>query len=130
MRLLDRQLAEQRRLDGIKAKKEQAESERRDAEAMVLKARRIAQEKRSTIFAAARAGNNDVVKKGVWEEGVDPTGGEVNTGCEAFVTKMPDDPKETLLHIAAKQGNLDMVDWLQSHSKRIESMCRRKHLIL
>lgn len=59
------------------------------------------------------------VKKGVWEDNVDAAGGEVKRGCEAFVTHSPADPKETLLHIAAKNGDAELVQWLEAHSKSV-----------
>ncbi|KAF8921113.1 hypothetical protein CPB85DRAFT_1269435 [Mucidula mucida] len=116
----DRQQAEQRRLDAIKAKKTQAENERKGAEATILNARKKVQTLRSSVFAAARAGQFDKVKQSIWEDGVDATGGEVNPGCDEFVPKMPKDPKETLVHIAVKHGNLELVEWLQSHNANSE----------
>lgn len=57
------------------------------------------------------------VKKGVYEEDVDATGGEIRLGCENYVQDVPSDPSETLLHITARVGNADMVEWLDSHGK-------------
>ena len=48
---------------------------------------------------------------------MDAAGGEIRTGSEAFAKSQLADPKETLLHIAAKNGNLELVEWLDSHSK-------------
>jgi hypothetical protein len=56
------------------------------------------------------------VKKGVWEDEVDAAGGEVKTGCEEYVTS-PKDRKETLLHIAARNGDFELVEWLDAHGK-------------
>ena len=76
---------------------------------------------RSATFAAARRGDAKQVKKGVYEDNVDAAGGEVKKGCEEFVTTPPADPKETLMHIAAKNGDADLVEWLDAHSKLIYS---------
>lgn len=73
---------------------------------------------RSAVFNAARAGDASKVKKGVWEDDVDAAGGEVKRGCERFVSSPPKDPQETLLHIAARNGDADLVEWLDAHSKR------------
>ena len=48
---------------------------------------------------------------------MDAAGGEIRTGSEASAKSQLADPKETLLHIAAKNGNLELVEWLDSHSK-------------
>lgn len=55
------------------------------------------------------------MKKGIWENDVDAAGGEVKSGHEDFVYTVPKDPKETLLHIAVRNGNLDLVDFLDKH---------------
>ena len=57
------------------------------------------------------------VKKGVWEESVDAAGGEVLPGSEQFIPQHPKDANETLLHIAARQGNIEFVEWLDNHGK-------------
>lgn len=67
------------------------------------------------VFAAARDDNAVKVKKGVWEDNVDAAGGEVKVGCQEFIQKLPKDPKETLLHIASRNGDLDLVQWLDDH---------------
>lgn len=69
------------------------------------------------MFAAARGGNAAEVRKGVWEQAVDAAGGEVKTGSDSYVKSPPKDPKETLMHIAAKQGDVELVEWLDAHSK-------------
>ncbi|KIY43588.1 hypothetical protein FISHEDRAFT_25805, partial [Fistulina hepatica ATCC 64428] len=71
---------------------------------------------RSAVFTAARKGDADVVKKDIWHSGVDASGGEVLPGCEDLVAKAPKDPQETLLHIAVKSGNRDLVEWLHTHN--------------
>lgn len=72
---------------------------------------------RSAVFAAARRGDAAKVRKGVWEDGVDAAGGEVKIGHEQFMKVPPADVKETLVHIAAKRGDAELVAWLNSHSK-------------
>lgn len=57
------------------------------------------------------------MKKGVWEDAVDAAGGEVTTGGAQFVQAPPSDPQETLLHIAARNGDHALVKWLDEHSK-------------
>ncbi len=57
------------------------------------------------------------VKKGIWEDNIDAAGGEIRKGCEAFVKVPPEDPKETLLHIAARCGDTDLLKWLDTHSE-------------
>ena len=74
------------------------------------------QKKRSTIFIAARAGRWEQVRKGIWEERVDANGGEVLTGLEEIIPK-PKDPKETLLHLAAKAGIMTVFKWLVDHGE-------------
>ena len=74
-----------------------------------------AQTIRSSVFAAARAGNAAKVKKGIWENAVDAAGGEVKNGSGDFIKDHPVDAKETLLHIASAIGDLELVKWLDSH---------------
>jgi hypothetical protein len=69
------------------------------------------------VFAAARQRDADKVKKGVWENSVDAAGGEIKPNCSEFVRNEPEDPNETLLHIATKHGDLDLVEWLDAHSE-------------
>ena len=57
------------------------------------------------------------MKKGIWEDNVDAAGGEVKKGSEEFVSKMPADSLETLMHIAASIGDADFVQWLDDHSQ-------------
>ena len=68
------------------------------------------------MFSAARQGDNEKVKKGVWEDEVDAAGGEVRIGCDSFVKSMPADKSETLLHIATRRGDAELVEWLDTHS--------------
>lgn len=72
------------------------------------------QKMRSTIFAAARAGRWEQVKKGIWEDRVDADEGEVLAGFQETMSK-PKDPKETLLHLAAKAGVMEVFKWLIAH---------------
>lgn len=72
---------------------------------------------RSAVFAAARRKDAANVKKGVYEDAVDASGGEVKKGAEAFVECPPNDLRETLLHIAVNNDDIDLVAWLDSHGK-------------
>lgn len=72
------------------------------------------QKQRATVFAAARGGRWEQVKKGIWEDGVDADGVEVLTGLEEMIPT-PKEPKETLLHLAAKAGVTDIFKWLVDH---------------
>lgn len=107
--------AEDRQKKKQEAKKAKVDSDRKKAEETARLQRQKTQRLRSEIFVAARAGKVARVKRGIWEESVDASGGEIKTGCEAFLNNRPKDPKETLLHIAAKNGDLELVQWLDSH---------------
>ncbi|KAI0748076.1 hypothetical protein C8Q80DRAFT_1170004 [Daedaleopsis nitida] len=98
------------------AKKAEAAASRMTVEQKVRTQQEQAQTRRSDVFAAARRKNADVVKKGVWEDNVDASGVEILKGSEGFVKDPPADVKETLLHIASNNGDLDLVQWLDSHS--------------
>ena len=112
----DRREAEQRKRKKASAKKVAAEASRKTAEEKARSHQEQVQEKRSNVFAAARRNDTEAVKKGVWEDAVDAAGGEARKGSEDLVKNPPTDPKETLMHIAAKHGNLELVKWLDSHS--------------
>ncbi|KAJ7724464.1 hypothetical protein DFH07DRAFT_854853 [Mycena maculata] len=112
----DRVAAEERQKAKVEAKRAQAEAQRSKAEAAVQSLQQQAQTKRSAVFAAARAGKPEKVQSGVWEDGVDAAGGEVKAGCDAFVKTKPKDPQQTLLHIAARNGDEALVEWLDAHS--------------
>ncbi|KAL4067911.1 DnaJ domain-containing protein [Scleroderma yunnanense] len=116
MREKEHKEAEERQRAKAASKKAEAESQRRQAAETAQAQQQRAQTLRSAAFAAARAGDAKLVKKSVWEDSVDSTGGEVQTGCEKFVKKQPEDPRETLLHIAAQKGDVDLVEWLNAHS--------------
>ncbi|GAA5922069.1 uncharacterized protein JCM15063_003176 [Sporobolomyces koalae] len=47
-----------------------------------------AQAKRCVVFDAARSGNPDVIKRGIYEDGVDPNGGEWLTGGREAVAEI------------------------------------------
>ncbi|KAH8826978.1 DnaJ-domain-containing protein [Flagelloscypha sp. PMI_526] len=95
-------------------KKARAEVDRQAAESAAQKHAKNVQTKRSAVFAAARSGNAADVKKGIWENDVDASGGEIK--IQQFVQVEPNDPQETLLHIATRNGDVDLVKWLDSHS--------------
>ncbi|KAI0670426.1 hypothetical protein C8Q78DRAFT_1079393 [Trametes maxima] len=116
----ERREAEQRQRRKASAKKAEAEALRKNAEQKARAQQEQLQTVRSKTFAAARRKDAASVKKGVYEENVDAAGGEVRRGAEAFVKNVPVDPKETLMHIAAKSGDVDLVEWLGSHSAEAE----------
>jgi hypothetical protein len=74
------------------------------------------QKARSTIFAAARAGRWEQVKKGIREDHVGADGTEVLSGLEEIVPR-PKEPKETLLHLATKAGIMDAFRLLVDHGR-------------
>lgn len=98
-------------------KKAEAEASRKNAEKKARALQEQLQATRSKTFAAARRGDASAVRKGVWEDNVDAASGEVRKGADAFVKSPPADPKQTLLHIAAKNGDADLVEWLASHGE-------------
>ncbi|KAJ7510077.1 hypothetical protein B0H11DRAFT_1174946 [Mycena galericulata] len=112
----ERAAAEERQKAKIEAKRAQAEAQRSKAEAAAQSLQRQAQTKRSAVFSAARARQPEKVKTGVWEDAVDAAGGEVKAGCEAFVKTAPNDLQQTLLHIAARNGDKELVEWLDAHN--------------
>lgn len=116
MRETERKAAEQRKREKSASKKAEAEVRRRKAAESLEAQQRRAQTLRSAAFAAARAGDAQQVKKAIWEDSVDPAGGEVKLGCDSFIKVQPQDPTETLLHIATQNGDVDLVKWLDAHS--------------
>lgn len=101
-----------------KANKKKSENEERlkkDAE-RVKDAKLQAQVKRSRVFTNARKGDSEGVKRGIWEDCVDASGGEIFDTEELEGFAPPVDPKETLLHIAARLGDNVLVEWLVDHS--------------
>ncbi|KIM87213.1 hypothetical protein PILCRDRAFT_86249 [Piloderma croceum F 1598] len=112
----ERREAEQRQKVKKANRKGEAEASRKKAECAARMQQQRGQALRSATFAAARAGDAKRVKKGVYEDNVDAAGGEVKKGCEEFVTTPPADPKDTLMHIAVKNGDADLVEWLDAHS--------------
>jgi hypothetical protein len=109
------QAAERRREKKQKEKKAKAEVQRKKAEEAARLQSQKTQKLRSQVFQAARECRTAKVKEGIWEHSVDATGGEVKPGCEEFVKSRPKDLKETLLHIATKADDIDLVEWLESH---------------
>ncbi|TFK30138.1 DnaJ-domain-containing protein [Coprinopsis marcescibilis] len=116
----ERLAAEQRQKQKQEAKKSRAEAEKKKAEDIARTMAQKAQRLRSEAFEAARAGDAVKVKHSVWELSVDASGGEIKVGAETFVTKRAEDPKQTLLHIAATNGDLDLVQWLSTHGGDME----------
>ncbi|KIK57672.1 hypothetical protein GYMLUDRAFT_45835 [Collybiopsis luxurians FD-317 M1] len=116
----ERTAAEQRQKAKNGERAAKAKAQREQAEDVARAQREKAQMNRSTVFQAARKGDVDQVKQGVWEDNVDAAGGEVKPGHEDFVKIMPNDAQETLLHIAARQGDTDLVKWLDAHGAEIE----------
>jgi hypothetical protein len=111
--------AERRQKAKISEKKAKAAAGRRDAEKAARNQQQRTQTLRSAVFTAARSGDAAKVRKGVWEDGVDAAGGEIRAGCEGFAESVPEDPQETLLHIAAKNRDVELVRWLDAHSKSL-----------
>ncbi|KAE9409541.1 DnaJ-domain-containing protein [Gymnopus androsaceus JB14] len=116
----ERLAAEERQKAKISQKKAKANAKRQKAEDAARAQREKVQNNRSTVFRAAREGNAQEVKKGIWENNVDAAGGEVVPGHEEFIVTMPEDSQETLLHIAARNGDSDLVEWLDTHSAEPE----------
>ncbi|KAJ7063471.1 DnaJ-domain-containing protein [Mycena amicta] len=112
----EREAAEVRQKARTQAKKAQAQANRTKAQATARTSQQLEQTKRSAVFSAARARNSEKVKKGVWEDSVDAAGGEIKLGCGEFVAKALNDPQETLLHISARNGDKELVEWLDAHS--------------
>ncbi|KIL69893.1 hypothetical protein M378DRAFT_195788 [Amanita muscaria Koide BX008] len=98
--------------------KQQREKERQEAEERQKKKKETkkVKAKEKPVFQAAREGNTGKVKEGIYEFSVDASGGEVRPGCEKFVKNQPKDPQETLLHIAIKNGDADLVEYLDRHN--------------
>lgn len=115
--LAERQAAADRREQKNLSKKEKAEADRKSAAKSARSKQEQLQTLRSSVFASARKGEAEKVKKGIWEGQVDAAGGEVRDGCEDFVQTKPHDPPETLMHIAAMQGDKELVEWLDSHGE-------------
>lgn len=120
MFLPERLAAEERQRTKTESKKSQAEAQRKKGEAAARVQLEKVQTERSAAFAAARVGDAEKVKKGVWEDAIDAAGGEVKLGCHKFVHSLPVDPKEALLHIAARSGDADLVKWLDAHGRIFE----------
>jgi hypothetical protein len=114
---LERKEAAERQQAKVASKKaESLAARKRAAETAEAQQRRV-QTIRSEAFSAARKGDAVKVRKAVWEENVDAAGGEIKPGCETYVNRLPEDPKETLLHIATQQSDVDLVEWLDAHSQ-------------
>lgn len=105
-----------RKKEKAERKRERAKQDRQSAAKVLASQQEKMQVLRSKVFAAARNGDADAVKKGVWEQDVDPSGGEIKPGCDHLVRQKPKDTKETLLHIASRFGDKDLLEWLASHS--------------
>lgn len=119
---LEKKEREQRQKVKKANKKGQAEASRKKADEAARAQQQRAQMLRSATFAAARAGDASNVKKGVWEDNVDAAGGEIKKGCDSFITTAPADLNETLMHIAVKNGDADLIQWLDAHSTSNRSL--------
>ncbi|KAG6833698.1 hypothetical protein H0H87_002895 [Tephrocybe sp. NHM501043] len=116
----ERREAEKRQRIKSSAKKALATEQRqKDIDTRRLR-QEATQKARSAVFAAARVGDAKRVKQGVWGEYVDASGGEIKDGCQDFVKVPPSDPQETLLHIAARNGDHTLVKWLDGHGAELE----------
>lgn len=115
--VLDILLEEEKKEQDAKNKKSKAEENRKAATKSAQDSKQRQQTLRSAVFAAARSGDFAKVKKGIWEDQVDAAGGEIRDGCEKLVKKTPEDPLETLMHIAVKRDDKDLLEWLDSHSE-------------
>ncbi|KAG7092634.1 hypothetical protein E1B28_008976 [Marasmius oreades] len=113
-----KELAEREKRQKARAQKKKADAQagRQRAAASVRAQRERTQSLRSSVFNAARSGDAQKVRQGIWESNVDAVGGEIKAGYEEFVKVPPNDPKETLLHIVVKGGDLELVAWLDSHN--------------
>ncbi|EKM55365.1 uncharacterized protein PHACADRAFT_95543, partial [Phanerochaete carnosa HHB-10118-sp] len=116
----ERKAAETRQKAKASNKKAQAEASRKSAESKAKALQERSQALRSAVFSAARSGDAQKVKKSVYEDHVDAAGGEVKRGCDAYMTTSPKDPSETLSHIAANYGDVDLLQWLDTHGADME----------
>lgn len=116
----ERIAAEERQKAKVLSKKAEALSQRQKAEQTIRLRQQRIQAARSAVFSAARRGDTSQVEKGVWEDEVDAAGGEVKDGCDDFVKDPPQDTQETLMHIAAKRGDQDLVKWLDGHGESMK----------
>lgn len=114
-RATERKQAEERQKVKVAQKQAQAVASKKSAEEKARAREQQLQRLRSEVFAAARRGDSARVRKGVYEDNVDASSGEVRKGGDKFVEALPNDTRETLLHIAAKQGDADLLEWLESH---------------
>ncbi|KAJ3995961.1 hypothetical protein F5050DRAFT_1808196 [Lentinula boryana] len=116
----ERLAAEQRQKARNGARKAKVQAQRQQAEDATHARLEKVQKNRSAVFRAARQGNAEEVKKGIWENDVDAAGGEIKAGLEEFLKIPPKDPKETLSHIAARKGDFELVKWLDEHNAEME----------
>lgn len=114
---IDRREAEIRQKQKASTKKAQAEASRKSATDKARIQLEKQQTLRSSVFSAARCGEVDRVKKGIWEDNVDAAGGEVKKGCEEFIKVPLNHPLETLMHIIVLRGDVELVKWLDTHGE-------------
>lgn len=108
-----------RQKEKAKRKREKAKQDHEMAAEVLASQQENRQVLRSKAFAAARNGDADIVKRGVWEQDVDPSGGEIKPGCDHSVRRKPSDPREMLLHVTARHGDKNLLEWLGSHSSSL-----------
>ncbi|KAH7106021.1 DnaJ-domain-containing protein [Auriculariales sp. MPI-PUGE-AT-0066] len=100
----------ERRKTKAQTKKSKKVTEQANAATSIVNAASRAQVLRSDIFAAMRNGDAARVKKGVWEDSVDAAGPEI----------IGNSAGETLLHIAAGRGDIELVHWLDEHNAEVD----------
>jgi hypothetical protein len=72
---------------------------------------------RSSIFAAAKKGDAEAVKKGIYEDEVDAAGPEMLPGSDSKEAMKGANALETLLHIVVDNGDTKLAEWLLDHSQ-------------
>jgi hypothetical protein len=124
----DKMKAAQEKRNKQKEKRDQRSKAHQEQEEALKRSRQESQRRRSTIFAHARLNEAKEVEVNIYEGKIDATGGECVFGMESDEVFLRQhhggqiDPKETLLHIFARNGNFSMVQWLCEHSTETHSL--------